>query len=445
MPIPIHELIDEHIEATGVPVAEVARRVGKSRAWLTKILHGERRIAADMIDEVLKAAEVDLHVFWRAYLESLGSARPLQEVLDNQSPELLLRAIRQGRSARSETLEAVASSTFPALLPEGQYEIDPRAEEIDSLRESNPAYALAEAEHWVRELHLQGLSKRMDASDTVQMATRLGVWGSALRVRGQTHLAAQALELALKLHGKATASATYADLLERSAFILKGFGYLTVAVGMTQRAVGIFSTLHDERRRARSILALGILHFYRGEDDLAEFYFSSMLKIRDTASIQRAAATVNLAVIYEKKKCWGKAIATLEEFVGFEASTPPVWVCLSRGLLGRILAQSGSLEEGAERFRSCKHLRRNHLSPEKSFLFFLDFATVLIELGQLEELKNEAREQAEMLALLENTPISKRVAEAFLVSVAVGKSLDQSLVRDVASRFSEALKRDRER
>ena len=442
MPIPIHELMDEHIEASGVPVAEVARRVGKTRAWLTKILHGERRIAADMIDEVLKAAEVDLHVFWSDYLQSLGSPRPLREVLDNQSPELLLRAIRQGRSARSETLEAVASLTFPVLSPEGQYEIDPRAEEIDSLRESNPVYARTEAEHWVRELHLQGLRKRLDASDAARMATSLGVWGSTLRVRGQVHLAAQVLELALKLHRDATSSATYADLLERSAFIFKGFGYLELSVGLIQRAIGIISLAGDEHRHSKAVLALGIVYLYLERKSLAEDAFLRVMRSPGSDLVRKAGAAVNLVALYENRGDFDKASSILGQIDPYRDVLPATWISQLQGLKAFILTHRGEHLEAADLLIESLRLAWQSLPADRTFVVFINLAIVLIRSGRYEELVSRASIQSELLTRLEDTPSSREIASAFIEMILSGQMLETTEVEAIRSRFMVAMKRD---
>ena len=47
------EQICEIMETEGISRADLARRLGKSRAWVTKVLHGDRNLTLKTITEVL--------------------------------------------------------------------------------------------------------------------------------------------------------------------------------------------------------------------------------------------------------------------------------------------------------------------------------------------------------------------------------------------------------
>lgn len=443
MPVPIHELLKRHIEPHRRALSGISRKVGKSSSWLSKILHGKRTIPTEMIDPVLRAAGADPAAFWHDYVEDWYGSRPCAAVLDHQDPALLLRAIRKGREARSETLEAVAGLIYPPLHSEGQYEIDAMADEIDSLRESNPAYALEEAEHWVRTLRMMRLRQAPTPSDTARMATSLGVWGSALRVRGQTHLAAQALELALKLHDKAaTASPSYADLLERSAFVIKAFGYVELSVGLIHNALGIISLTDDEYRRSKSILALGIVYLYLGRNRLAEESFLRVLKSPGSDLVRKAGAAVNLVALYERNGDIEKAERILDSLDRWQDSLPITWSSQLQGLRAFLLTRQGHHSKAADLLVGSLQQAWKSLPADRTFVVFLNLAVVLIRAGRHDELLSRAKVQSEMLAHLEDTPSCRRVAAAFIDTLQSQQEVEPSQVEEIRSRFMSALKRD---
>lgn len=438
----VQRLLRKHIEAQGISLAEVGRRLNRSRSWLVKILKAQRPLDHAVLEAILEVAGIAPREFWDEYFDAMNIPRPLAEVRD-QNPATLLRSIVSGRELRSETLDLVTSKVYPPPGPDEFFEIDPHADEIDDLRESNPSIALAEAEHWVQMIHLRQ-RRRTESRDTVTLATGLGVWSSALRVRGRLHLAALALERALGLHGKATTSPTYADLLERTAFVLKSFGYLEAAVVLIQRAIGIFSWAEDGRRHAKSVLALGVVYLYLEGWPLAEESFQKVLRDPAADPVRRAAAAVNLAGIYEKHHRLEEAEEALKSYIELKDAVPPVWIFLTHGLLARLLVRRGFLEEGAQLFRGCMQLRWEGLAPDKTFLLFFDFAAVLARLGYMRELVSEARSQAMMLDQLEDTAESRQVAARFLEMVMAGHPLDVAQVEQVAADFEGALKRDRQ-
>lgn len=432
-------LLDHYLRGRRLSNESLGSKLGRDPSWVSRIRNKKAYLRVDDLLEILKVAEISAREYFRDLLDGLEDRDTLEALLEHQDLRILLLAIRGEHSCSSELLDSVAKLPLPSPGPEELFEVPFEAAEIDSLREIHSGRALQEAESWIRSL-LAACSKRSKplTSDAARLAVGLGVWGSALRVRGEVHRASEVLELAVRIHGEAQESPSYADLLERAAFVCQALGYPKVGIALVKQALPAFLLTGNHTRLPRSFLALGALHYHRGHLSNATMYFRQVLSNQHADPVRKVAAAMGAALVFEQQGRLAEADAMLDELEDLRGQLPPAWDLSLRGLQARLLARQGLLSESATLFRACLKDHRNPGRPEILLMFF-DYASVLLHLGRSGQLAEESRDLGHLPDRLAETPAAHGIAAAFFETVRAGELSKAIEVDRVASRFREAL------
>lgn len=395
-------LLRRYIQQRGQFAGNVSEALGHHRSWLPKVLRGKLQLTLEHIEAVLDEIEVSPADFFADCLSNASAGLPpSQEGVVFQRPEYLLKGLLHSDSDEIERVPGLDRWRERAQLPPSpgaSFDLDRRVQEIDDLREHDADAAIVEAKLWLDQLYKRCAQRRLEAQDAVRVASALGVWASALRVRGHIEAAARVLLEAFTLHGRATSSPTYADLLERLTLLLRDAGYSSWALDPIQRAYAIFEISEIGAREARALLVMGLIHVYLGHSEQAERVFLRCLEHKDADLIRRAGAAINLVVTYEKAGRLEKASTVLQLIERNQDLLPQTWRSAVQGARGRILHQQGLPTEASRHLYLALSVADGHIAPCSQFLLALDLAAVLVDLGHFRELRELAASQSRLLA-----------------------------------------------
>ena len=265
----------------------------------------------------------------------------------------------------------------------------------------------------------------------------LGVFGSALRLKGRFALAARVLRQALELSRRAGLREDRGNLLLRASYVLKNFGHFKQALAFVNEAVVIFVELGSETDVGRALLDKGIMQNQVGEYERTTFVLHQArmkLKGNEQLNSDQLALYQNLAIAYEHLGLLEQAHKWLEEGATTFPPDHASDAAKLRWLRGRLAFRNGQYERAEGLLRIAGAVLADNEFPGREALVSLDLISVLLAQGRSREAAELAAGMAPLLFRFKNN----RVAEAAvleLISAAAEGELHERVVHAVREKL----------
>jgi tetratricopeptide (TPR) repeat protein len=287
----------------------------------------------------------------------------------------------------------------PAGVPAAA--IGPALARLDELRHRSPAEA-ADGARWLA-LHL---CPRLAAAGAREAFVRcLAVYASAIRMHGDTDLAARVLSLGLGLAPEISPDIE-ADLCLRSAYVLRDFGRFRDALAAVGEAGALYGRAGDSVGMAKTQVDRGALLYLLGDLKASVRCYRQALKgLPLHMSKSRAAAYHGLGVALHglgepgAEAQLGRAAALLEH----EATYGKASSLYTQASLAR---ERGDTGEAEALYRDTLELLRGHHHPLAAARVCLDLLEILLQRCKLAEAREERHSLNAILVRLEGNPVA---------------------------------------
>ena len=426
-------VLERYLSERSRSSSSVSRALGKSDEWLYRILRGERRITVENLEAVVLEIGVGLDEFFVDYLKAVNSPLLEAESGHSEDPAVLLRALRGDRDPSLGWIGELCQDRVTLLQPGISFPLHANVQRLDDAREFERQAALVEAEAWLRRLHKRSQQRRrLNAEETSQLCTALGVWSSIQRAIGRSMLSVKALELVWELHGEAPMAPSYGDLLERTAVTLHHFGYTALGCPLMQRSFAV-AAFEDEQRKLRAHLGLAIFAFHSGYVIEAQQVFLQIRQHPEADDLRVASATSFLARIEEEGGRLEEATRYLDHLEPRLASLPLYMQLALLWRRSRLLKAAGALTPARRIYEQLVASSRFLIGPVDRAVLLLHLVEVLVELEDFEALESVVPKVASLLEDLEDTPLARKVMSLLLLTLRQGDELDTSSIRTMRS------------
>ena len=428
-------VLKQQIKQRGHTMASIASALGRSRAWLQRLMAGTRNLREDHLHEILGVLDMSLEELFATYLQEVAAPEPTIQADFSQRPARLLRSLRGRRDPDLGWLERFREISLAPVTRDSWFPLHPRVGRLDDAREHDRQAALVEADSWLRSLYRLAGERRLRPEKTSHLCSALGVWSSIQCALGHLTLATKSLELAFSLHGHAPSVPSWGDLLERTARVAYEYGYPLAGFPLMQQALTIASSGGDPGREVRAMLGLGSLAYRTGQRELARSLFQRILE-HPAADPQRTAGAISfLALDAEREGELERATQHLARLAPVLSELPARHRLSLLGRQAHILAEAGELESARALYEQVLQQCRPHFSPIDRSLALLHLLEVLALLGNHDMVLHHARNLNDLLAELEDTPLAREVLNALALAIRQGETLHAERLTETRQRL----------
>ncbi len=280
-------------------VERVERRMGHSKGYLRKLRNKNWNVLLVTLLEVLEGLDIPPGVFFGRLFDVQSDPESCLLAIERQSGETpVLAALEKAtaRLARSEPRVAAEDVGRRARLED--LTRSSRSDQCKRLRSTQKFQALDFLQRYldyldrlryeqadnaakIAETVATGVVELVVCSPTERLELQckaLGVYGSSARLLGQFTPAARAIRLGMKLAQRHDLEVSYAELLQRGAYVLHDHGEYDRALGLLQDAQVIYSDLGLEKSLGMALVDRGIMLGQKGDYQRAQRVFRQALE-----------------------------------------------------------------------------------------------------------------------------------------------------------------------
>ncbi|MEO1082756.1 MAG: helix-turn-helix transcriptional regulator [Acidobacteriota bacterium] len=428
----------------GRSMASVSTALGKSRPWLQRLLAGTRKLREDHLNAILDELGVSLEELFAEYLRETSSPQLALKSDWSLNPALILRALRVENDPDLDWIDSFRSLSMAPVALDSQFALHPKVARIDDIREFDRQAALVEARSWLQSILRRARGRRLSPEETAHACSALGVWASIQRTLGRQNLAAKTLELALEVHGYAPSSASWGDLLERTATTVYEFGYPLVGYPLMQQALAIATATNDPQKILRTTFRTGVLAYRSGQREMARALFRKVADDSQSDQLRLAGAISYLAFDYKERSKLQEAIEQLERLTPFLPELPIGNRLFLLGQQANILAELGQLEAAQLIYERILEQCRPHFSPIDTAIALLYLLEILARRGRQDLFVHHARRIHDLLSELDDTPLARDVLRTLLLAVRRNENLEAAQIAGLREQFQETSRLSRQ-
>ena len=371
----------------------VAERMGQAHNYVARILRGETKLRLDVLERILETLGVPHHLF-------------MQMVIAGQPSETDAVELLRFLSGRRQPDEAFLTDIEPTLdvllrMPLTDDADHPRAtdelDRLETLRRSDKEGAEKGLEALIFAL-LTDPPVPVPRELLEDLAIALATYGTVQRFMGRRVDSAFGFQLALRAGARGGRPAGLAHPFRKAAFLIRDFGYGDVGIRFLETAREYFLRGGDTVRcfeifgdRAGMWVSLGEIENALGDYKTA----LTLLPVEDHR--QRYSLLAGLTYCHEQLGDLPKALETASQAEALHDGREDIAFAFFVWNRAKLAAAVGESILGVEQFRRALTLLAQYSEPVDVALCALDFAELLISLGEPLAVKKLADEMLSWL------------------------------------------------
>lgn len=414
----LRELAAERASHGHGEAASIDRRMNKARGYLSRILRGDLSLQVETLFEALEVLEVDAADFFGRVTGTRVSAdrllRRLERRAASDGPSLLDRFEITVASDRIEVMHGFDGRPEALNLSESLRDLD---EELFSY----PDRALRSAEDVLRAA-LHGLEDDPVTENVDLFCRALGALAAAYRVHARFGSAARCLRIGFRLCEAQGLTATRADLLLRTCYLLGDHGEYDLAVELARQASDSCLFRKDREDLGRALVVRAIMHNLAGDWTAAiEAYNLGLEYLPEEIWIGRWSCYQGLGRIYteqgsleDARHAVGQAATTHRTSAG-QNWWRLIW------LQGDIALKEKDFESAELLLREARGGLLDLGNPLDVALVSLRLAKALLMAGRVAEMRTLAAEMMRLLKPLEKNRIAGGAVYEFTCAALTGE------------------------
>ncbi|MEM1177535.1 MAG: helix-turn-helix domain-containing protein [Acidobacteriota bacterium] len=401
----LRELIEHHSSSRCV-----AEQMGQAHNYVARILRGETKLRLDTLERILET----LGVPHRLFMQMVLAGRP------NEADAIGLLRFLAGSDEPAEPFLTDIRPTLDVLLrmPLVDDETYPRhAAELDRLerlRRSDKEGAEAGLKSLIFEI-LTDPPVPVPRQMLEDLGEALAVFGTVQRFLGRQLDSACALQAALRVGARAGRPRGLAHVFRKAAFLMREYGQAAIGIQYLEHARELFLRVGDTRRCFEIFSDRASFWVNMGEIGRArQDFLTAVSLLPEDEPVQVYGAYAGLAFCYQEEGNAQAALDAIEKAEAIHSGEGDIAFAYLVWNRAKLAVEVGEPTVARLQFRRAIDLLVQYSDPIDGALCALDLCGLLIEMGEVSEVKGLAELMLSWLPAFQGQRVADAVITEFI-------------------------------
>ncbi|MEM6793913.1 MAG: tetratricopeptide repeat protein [Acidobacteriota bacterium] len=396
-------LIEHHSSSRSI-----AEQMGQAHNYVARILRGETKLRLDVLGRILET----LGVSHRFFMETALVDRPD----DGDALEILRFFCGNAPPTKAflEDIQPTLDVLVQMPLSDGDHpSLREELDRLESLRRSDRQAAAEGLQHAVLEM-LSDPPVPVPRQMLEDLAVALATYGTVQRFEGLRADAARAYSAAFQIALRSDRPRAMALSYNKAAYLVRDLGQVPAALRFLERALDRFLRAGEIQMAGSVFLDKAVFWVSLGEfETAARDYQAALGLLQDEQVFLRHACWSGLAQCFQRLGDPAQALSALEKAEALHRGGEDLALAFLVRNRADLAAELGDHDGANRQYRRAVELLARFSEPIDAALCALDWASLLMKLGEAAAVKQLADEMLEWLPIFRGS----RVADAVITEL----------------------------